>query len=65
MEYTYTDKFGRTSLVNTEKDIRKELWIRIAEAYTSSSNSAYKEEAAVWADKILEDFDKRFGNEKR
>lgn len=40
--------------------VRKELWMRVATAYVQSSNSISKEDAATWADKVLNDFDRRF-----
>lgn len=40
--------------------VRRDLWINVACAYVSSSNSADKESAAKWADQILNDFDERF-----
>ena len=44
--------------------IRKELWIKVAVAYVSASNSASKEGAAEWANQVLKDFDKVFSPAK-
>ena len=51
-------------MVKEHEQIRKELWVKMAYAYVNSSNSTDKDRAAIWADKILEDFDKRFKNKE-
>lgn len=40
--------------------IRQMLWFEIAKAYVQSSNSTSIDEASKWADRILQEFDKRF-----
>lgn len=50
---------GKDELTSHELK-RRELWIRIAEAYTSASNSTSRHGAVRWADTVLEGFDKTF-----
>jgi len=47
------------------KDIPKkeEVWIRVVEAYVSSSNSISKTGAISWADYIADEYQSRFGED--
>lgn len=50
-------------ICNMEKEMtkREKVWIEIAKAYTSSSNSTNKGAGVVWADYFADEFIRKFG----
>lgn len=50
--------------VEPQRDCRKELWMGVAIAVARSDNATKLESPTRWADQVLADFDKRFGETK-